>query len=65
MADDDAITKAKGTIEEKAGWAAGDRRVEAKGAVEKETGETPDEDRLAEAEDEVRRDHGDIAEPQH
>lgn len=58
---DDALTRVKGAIEEKAGWAAGDRRVEAKGAVEKETGDAPGEERLSEAEDEVRKDHGDIA----
>ena len=57
--DDDTVTRAKGRVEEAVGWAAGDRRVEAKGKVEEETGREPDEVALEEAEDEVRAEHGD------
>ena len=60
MADDDTVTKAKGKIEEAAGWAAGDREVEAKGKIEAETGDVPDEETVDEVEDEVREEHGDI-----
>lgn len=59
MADDDTLTRAKGTLEEAAGWATGDRRVEAKGKVEKETGHDADEGEVEAVEDEVRRSHGD------
>lgn len=56
---DDEVTRVKGKVEEAVGWAAGDRRVEAKGKVEEETGDTPDEATLEQAEDEVRAQHGD------
>ena len=60
MPDDDKLTRAKGKVEEAAGWAAGDRRVEAKGKVEAEDGHQPAGEELEEAEDEVREEHGDI-----
>ena len=58
--DDDGVTRAKGKVEEAVGWAAGDRRVEAKGKLEDETGDSPDDSALEEAEDEVRAEHGDV-----
>ena len=57
---DDKLTRTKGKIEEAVGWAAGDREVEAKGAVEAETGDEPKGEELEQAEDEVRAEHGDI-----
>ena len=54
--------EAKGKVQEKIGWATGDREAEAKGQVEQEQvgarDETPGEDRVEsvdEAEDRVRR----------
>ena len=58
MGDDD-VTRVKGKVEEAVGWATGDRRVEAKGKAEEETGETPDDATLEDVEDEVREAHGD------
>ena len=55
------IEKMKGKIKRAAGWLTGDRWVEAEGAVEAERGHPPDPDELAEVEDEVRKDHGDIS----
>jgi uncharacterized protein YjbJ (UPF0337 family) len=59
MGDDD-VTRVKGKVEEAVGWATGDRRVEAKGKVEEETGESPDEETVEDVEDDVREDHGDV-----
>ena len=60
MADDESVTTVKGKVEEAVGWATGDREVEAKGKVEAETGDEPDEETVEEVEDEVREEHGDI-----
>jgi uncharacterized protein YjbJ (UPF0337 family) len=60
MADDDSVTSVKGKVEEAVGWATGDREVEAKGKVEAETGDEPDEETVDEVEDDVREEHGDI-----
>jgi uncharacterized protein YjbJ (UPF0337 family) len=60
MADESSVTSAKGKVEEAVGWATGDREVEAKGKVEAETGDEPDEETVDEVEDEVREEHGDI-----
>jgi len=54
-------TKAKGKLKEALGNATGDRHVEAVGRVEAATGHEPDEREAREAEIEVRRAHGDIA----
>lgn len=56
----DDATRVKGKIEEAVGWATGDRKAEAKGRVEAETGRAPSEDEVDQQEDEVRKDHGDI-----
>lgn len=60
MADDESVTRVKGKVEEAVGWATGDREVEAKGKVEAETGDEPDEETVDEVEDDVREEHGDI-----
>jgi uncharacterized protein YjbJ (UPF0337 family) len=60
MADDESVTTVKGKVEEAVGWATGDREVEAKGKVEAETGDEPDEETVEEVEDDVREEHGDI-----
>ena len=54
-------TKAKGKLKEALGNVTGDRRVEAVGRVEATKGHEPDDREEREAEQEVRRDHGDIA----
>ena len=54
-------TRIKGRVKEAAGWATGDRHVEAEGLVEAETGHEPDRDELRAAEHAVRVAHGDIS----
>ena len=56
----DDATRVKGKIEEAVGWATGDREAEAKGRVEEETGSAAGDDQVEQAEDEVRKDHGDL-----
>jgi uncharacterized protein YjbJ (UPF0337 family) len=53
-------TRIKGRVKEATGWATGDRRVEAEGLVEAETGHEPDQDELRRAEHAVRVAHGDV-----
>jgi len=59
MAGDD-VTRVKGKVEEAVGWATGDREAEARGRVEEETGRPADDAEVDRAEEEVRRDHGDL-----
>jgi len=59
------MAKATGKVKEVVGWATGDRRVEAEGVVEAQTGHAPDEGEADEAEHEVRVAHGDVAVPGH
>ncbi|HET9444018.1 MAG TPA: hypothetical protein VFO65_11885 [Acidimicrobiales bacterium] len=58
------VKEAVGGVKEAVGWATGDRRVEAEGEVEMEEAAVDDpagvED-VEEAEERVRRDHGDIS----
>lgn len=53
------MAETKGKLKEKVGWATGDRRVEAEGRVEATDGDVADEEQVAEAERDVRRDEGD------
>ena len=55
-----SFTRWKGRVKREIGEATGDRHVEAKGAVEARTGDTPDDATLGRAEHVVRRKHGDI-----
>ena len=55
--------KTTGTLNRLIGWATGDRRAEAEGKVQEETGHQPDERELAEAEEQVRAEHGDFGVP--
>ena len=55
-----SFTRWKGRVKREIGEATGDRRVEAKGAVEAGTGGKPDDATLGNAEHVVRRKHGDI-----
>ncbi len=59
------MAKAKGRVKQVVGWVTGDRRVEAEGLVEAETGHPPDPEEAEEAELEVRVAHGDVAVPGH
>jgi uncharacterized protein YjbJ (UPF0337 family) len=51
----------KGKAKEKLGWATGDRRVAAEGRVEAADGDAADEEKVDEAERQVRTEEGDIS----
>lgn len=57
------MAKKTGTLNRLIGWATGDRRAEAEGKAQEETGRKPDEDELAAKEHEVRAEHGDFGVP--
>lgn len=59
--EDRRTTRVKGRVKEVTGWATGDRRTEAEGLVEAETGHEPDQNELRKAEHAVRVAHGDIS----
>jgi uncharacterized protein YjbJ (UPF0337 family) len=50
-------------LKETLGWATGDRRVQAEGRVEAAGDDPTDEGNVDDAEDEVRRDEGDVKTP--
>ena len=52
-----------GTLNRLIGWLTGDRRAEAAGKVQEETGRKPDKAEADRAEDEVRAEHGDLGVP--
>jgi len=57
------MAKKTGTLNRLIGWVTGDRRAEAKGKVQEDTGHKPDEREADEAETEVRAEHGDFGVP--
>ncbi|HVE93660.1 MAG TPA: hypothetical protein VNB24_01980 [Acidimicrobiales bacterium] len=57
------MAKKTGTFNRLIGWATGDRRAEAEGKVQEETGHKPDEDEVSAKEHEVRAEHGDFGVP--
>lgn len=59
--DDTATSWSAGRVKEVAGLVTGDRRVEAKGRAEQEEGVDADDDQsVAEVEEDVRADHGEV-----
>ena len=54
------MAELKGKLKQTVGWATGDRRVEAEGRVESAGDDATDDATVDQAEEEVRRDEGDI-----
>ena len=61
----DKLTRLKGKVLKNVSVATGDRKGEAKGKVEQESGHEPDRDELDEATKQVKKSHHDYGERSH